>query len=299
MKTKKIKGRDIVVPKGSAFKIETKPDMIKLHTNLIAVGKRGAAKSTSVINLVRMLVQDNSIQRCFLITPSYYSNKSLFDTLGDGLSEEDIYEDASSNSVRDVMKKVEQEADDYEEAMDKLKKYKKFKKKLEEGGLLNDEELLEWFEEGSGQFTPPTHRWNFKKPGLALIVDDAQNTNMYKTNSPFLNLTTRHRHIGKMKKEGGALGLSIFNCIQNYTANGGIPRCCRNNATHLLVFKQKDEKELDKIFSECSGEVEKEKFFQAYEKATDEPFSFLLIDLHKKEHHPSMFRKKFNEFLMV
>jgi hypothetical protein len=50
--------------------------------------------------------------------------------------------------------------------------------------------------------------------------------------------------------------------------------------------------------SEMSGEVNKETFMKVYEKATDEPHSFLFVDLFPKESHPSQFRKRFDQFLI-
>ena len=40
-------------------------------------------------------------------------------------------------------------------------------------------------------------------------------------------------------------------------------------------------------------EVDEEDFSQKYEKATEDPYGFLMIDFHKKKNHPSMFRKNF------
>jgi hypothetical protein len=38
---------------------------------------------------------------------------------------------------------------------------------------------------------------------------------------------------------------------------------------------------------------------KVYEYATEEPHSFLFIDLHKKKTDPSMFRKQFSEYIIV
>ena len=50
-------------------------------------------------------------------------------------------------------------------------------------------------------------------------------------------------------------------------------------------------KELEEIAEECAGEVSKETFMKAYDYAIQEPFDLLFIDLHRKENHPSMFRR--------
>ena len=66
----------------------------------------------------------------------------------------------------------------------------------------------------------------------------------------------------------------------------------------MVIFKTKDRKELEEISMECSGEVDPAVFHQVYQRATDEPHAFLFVDLHKKDHHPSMFRKNFDTFLI-
>jgi hypothetical protein len=87
--------------------------------------------------------------------------------------------------------------------------------------------------------------------------------------------------------------------IQTYKAQaGGISKCIRNNTTSLILFKTKNENELKDIQQECSGEVPEDIFYKFYEYSTSEPHGFLFIDFHKKEHHPSSFRKNFNEFLI-
>ena len=101
-------------------------------------------------------------------------------------------------------------------------------------------------------------------------------------------------------EEGGALGVSVFIAIQNFSSSsGGCPRAVRNNATSVITFGLKDKKELVQVYESVAGEIEEEDFLQAFEFATAEPHNFLLIDLHPKPEHPSMFRKNFNEFIML
>jgi len=66
----------------------------------------------------------------------------------------------------------------------------------------------------------------------------------------------------------------------------------------MILFKTKNLKELDQIATEMAGEVSKETFFKIYEDCYKDKYDFMMIDLHKKKEHPSMFRRNFNEFLM-
>ena len=72
----------------------------------------------------------------------------------------------------------------------------------------------------------------------------------------------------------------------------------RNNLTLMLLFKTKSEKELEEIAEEVSGEVNEKTFYEVYNRAMQQPFDFLLIDLHKKNNHPSSFRRNLNEFII-
>ena len=84
---------DIIPPAKSAFMIETAPDFFKLHTLCIASGTRGQGKTTGIVNLVREAYNRKYYDRVIVITPTYHSNKQLWDILPEGsLREDDIFE---------------------------------------------------------------------------------------------------------------------------------------------------------------------------------------------------------------
>ena len=63
MKIVKIPDKDLKIPPNSAFAIETSPMMMKLHQNMIVVGKRGSGKSTIITNCLRMLKEEDKMDR--------------------------------------------------------------------------------------------------------------------------------------------------------------------------------------------------------------------------------------------
>ena len=66
-----------------------------------------------------------------------------------------------------------------------------------------------------------------------------------------------------------------------------------------MLFKTKNDKELQEVQEECSGEIDKDTFYQMYEQATDSEHNALVIDLHyKKDIRPSGFRKNLDTFLI-
>lgn len=293
MKTVKLKDCKLTVPKGSAFTIDTDPNLPKLHMNFLAIGKRGSGKGVATTSLMKMLPFD----RIFVISPTFESNKALMKDLN--IDEDDVYSDPDDETcVVDIINKIDLERDEYENYHAQMALYKKFKKLLMNPFTKIPDEMLLAFYNESGNFEPPIHKWNGRKPVLGLFVDDCQSTKIFRSRR-FQNAVTRHRHLGQFK-EGGALGCSLFINIQNYKASGqACMRAIRNNATHLAIFKSKDEKELDDISQEVGGEVDKDTFMKVYDYATAEPHSFLFIDLHKKENHPSMFRKKYDEYIII
>jgi hypothetical protein len=294
MKVVKLNDADIKVPKGQAFAYTTPPSMPKGHMVSIAVGKRGAGKSVAITNLVKMLNYD----RILCISPTFKSNSLLMKELN--IDENDVFEDADDpNVVQKIIDIVEEERDDLQAYLDQKKEYQRLLKMLDDNyGNIPDEMLLMFYNDG--HFTPPQHRYGGRNPFIGLIIDDCQSSKLF-TNKRIQNLTIKHRHIGAFDSDRPSIGVSLFFLVQNYKSkSGGIDRAIRNNATNCLLFKNKDEKEIDFIASEMAGEVSKEDFLKAYNYAMEDGnHPFLFVDLHKKEHHDSMFRSRFNKFLVI
>lgn len=296
MKTQKIKGLEIEVPNTSAFNIETPPGLPKMHFCMVASAKRGSGKTVAIVNLIKQLQDAKVLDRVFLISPTIKSNKAILDMIK--IDEADIFEEPTRESLDAVIDAVKQEAEDYDEYLRLLKIYKKYLKYINSGrGTLSDEDIFDIYDTENQTIAPPKHKYNGKKPVMLCFFDDIQGGNIFSTKSKIHNVTIKHRHLGQLK-EGGALGLSMIFATQTYKSNAyGLPRTVRAQATHILLFKTKDASELDEISSEFSGEIPKETFMQVYEYATEEPHSFLFIDLHPKPTDPSIFRKRFDTYI--
>jgi len=293
MKEANIKGLQILVPEGSAFRHETPEHLPKLHQNTIFCGKRGSGKGVAMYNMIKRFRDCGKMDRIFVISPTFNSNKKLLDEFN--IDPSDVYSDLDNDRcILDVIDKIEAEARDLEHYRSLMKQYRQFQALMKSDKHISDN-LLEQFYDGNG-FPPPKHKWNGKEPVLGLIVDDAQGSNLFKSRK-FQNFIIRHRHVGAFEN-GGALGCSTFICIQSYMAQNGCPRSIRNNITSMVLFKTKDAKELDQISREMSGEVSPERFVDVYNQAIREPHDFLFIDLHKKESQPSMFRRNFDTYLI-
>ena len=74
-----IKNFKIKPPDKGAFTIETPEDIPKMHCMMMVSGKRGGGKSVATANFVRKLKDLALVDRCLLITPTYNSNKQIWD----------------------------------------------------------------------------------------------------------------------------------------------------------------------------------------------------------------------------
>ena len=286
----------IQVPKSSAFAYETASDLPKLHQNMLIVGARGQGKTVAAVNVLRMLPFD----RIFVISPTMKSNAEIMKTLN--IDPKDVFENPDDIScIQAIKDAVQQEADDLEKYREDLRKYNKLMKTLKNTSPLfqiNDDDLDLFFRDGD--FQPPEHKWGGRKPICGLLLDDCMGSQLFTKGIRQLNqLCIFHRHIGPVKDDG-AVGLSLFWLLQSYVAqSGGISKCIRNNATSLIFFKSKSDKQIDEVAMECAGEVSKEDFLQVYDRAIQEPHDFLFVDFFKKESQPSMFRRNFQEYLIA
>ena len=81
-----------------------------------------------------------------------------------------------------------------------------------------------------------------------------------------------------------------------------MPRAVRGNATHMALYRTKNKDELNLIAKEFAGEVSPEKFIEVYDyimSDEEDRHVFMFIDLHKKDNHPSMFRKNYTDFVVM
>ena len=285
----KLKGLAVKAGKGSAFSVETPSLMPKLHTLALVVGCRGSGKTTAVVNMIE---QFRVFDFVICVSPTMASNADLMKRL----PVEHVFEDLEDACLVEKIKAiVETEAADLDRFREQMKRWNELFH-TRRNPVFDDDALLEFFD-GNG-FQKPKHRWGGRPPVIACVIDDALGSSLYSKPRKIINAAILHRHIGQLA-EGGAVGLSMFFLVQSYkTQVGGLPRTIRGNATLLLLFKTKSCKELDEIAEELSCEVERETFMRVYEKSLQEKHDFLLVDLFAKPHHPSVFRRNIDQFVV-
>ena len=282
----------------AAFAIETPPLHIKLNALVLCVGKSKSGKSFFASNLMDWLKFDRKI----IVSPTYESNYSQYKRLG--VAKEDIFSPDQIDVVQKIVDIVNAERDDLLEYRQKMAMLKELKANIKNPyDLQENYHLFSEFIGLDGQWIEPVHKWGGRKPKLVLFVDDAQSTRIFR-NPKFCNLCVLSRHLGAFEdSDEASIGLSIILSVQNYTAqSGGIPKAIRGNCTHMALWRTKNKDELNLIAKEMAGEVDVEKFHRYYEfcmKDEDDKHAFMFIDLHKKDSHPSSFRKNYTDFVVM
>eukprot|EP00965_Chrysotila_dentata_P192534 6175231-Pleurochrysis_carterae.AAC.1 len=79
MKTHRLDVLKTKLPDKQAFSIETDPNDLRLHQLCILSGKRGSGKSVIISNLIRHYKDRGYFDRVYVITPTYGSNKQIWD----------------------------------------------------------------------------------------------------------------------------------------------------------------------------------------------------------------------------
>ena len=292
MKTVALHKYQVIPPKDtSAFVIETDKDEIKLHTLMCIVARRGGGKTQIACQKLRDLKKAGHVDRIFVISPTLHSNKDLIQSLG--VDPADCFDDPSNETILEIKHRIEEEGREFREYQTKIEEYHRLMKLLKSKTPLSSLDpnfLLRALNENF--FEEPTTKYGGKHPKMFLLVDDCLGSALFSPRSAFVNFCMIHRHIG-----GSGIGVSVMILAQVYCANGGIPRPIRENCTHLLIGKSKDTKTLEKIADEVAGDIPIDDFLNAFEYATREPYSFLMIDFACKS-PAHRFRKNFEELIV-
>ena len=280
------------LPDKSAFCIETEPDFPKLHTLCIASGKRGGGKSVAISNFIKTCKDKGYYDRVWLITPTYYSNKAIWDIAE--IDEEDIYE-PTVTVLKDLIKMVEAEKAEWDSFLQMKEMYKKFQRDIKTKPInrIDPDQLLEYQDIGFFEGPP---EWKYKNevpPRLGVIVDDCLGTPLLsKPSAGLINLCIKHRHIGK------GLGISIFMLVQSYCSQGGINRAIRENCTMLLLFKLNQDAQIKKLYEEADLEMDEQSFVNMCKEVHSIDYNFLLMDFAPKDPNKK-FRSGWDQYITV
>lgn len=260
------------------------PGLFKLHTLAAFIGPRGSGKTNAAVLLAQRYKDDGSINRIFIMSPTYDSNR-IFETLHP--DSEDIYKNMQTclADLDDILGKVKLSVEEYEvykEYMHILKKWRRFEKGKGPALTIKEFNMLE-----NNQFKTPD---KIHRPSPLLIIDDMSHSDIYtpsKRNS-FINLCLRHRHLFKV-------GISIFMLVQNFKS--GIPKCLRQNIQQFFLWPTHDMSQLEGMYDEFANLCSYDDFISMFQKCTSERHNFMSIDLNARD--PFLqFRKCFDEIIV-
>jgi hypothetical protein len=112
-----------------------------------------------------------------------------------------------------------------------------------------------------------------------LLFDD------FVTESPKEN-----QEIGKFFSRGRHKNISCMYITQNFT---GVPLIVRRNCNYFFLFGDIDDSDLSFLAHKVATDLKPDKFKHIYHEATDDKYSFLMID-KETELEPLQYRKKFD-----
>ena len=249
--------------------------------------------------MVTQAQKENTFDKIYMITPTFLSNKSYFGKL---IDEDDVYQ-PTKDSIQQVIEQVENDRDEYQEFKRKKKLYLEFVTILRSKRELTDVEIFKFEELGflDEHMSKPVWKYKFERPPTSLLImDDILSSPAILQSSGLTKVATLNRHIAPLdepEQNRSACGLAVIIISQTYSMPNGVSRALRENLTHLLIFKNRQEKMMGKIREELGSAVDENKFQIAYNHATKEKFGNLLIDFNPK--CPTMcFRKNLNELII-
>lgn len=268
------------------------------------VGQRTAGKSYLTSKVLAQAQKDKTFDVIYIVTPSFNSNKAYF---GKYISPENVFE-PTKDSIEQVIARVEQDRDEWENYLALKELYKKFKSEIKKLGHRelcydNPERLLGYLDLG---FLDGAPKWKYEKEEPAkslLILDDCLGSPAIMNSSGLTRIATLNRHIAPLSEDfvakdhiRSACGLAVIILSQSYKYQQGISRILRENCSLLTLFKNKQEKQMDAIREELANVVDEDLFNQAYDYATKEKYGNLTVDFKPK--CPSKtFRKNLNEII--
>ena len=120
--------------------------------------------------------------------------------------------------------------------------------------------------------TPGSHIFQ-----ILIVIDDFADDSSFTRNSHLLHsLYTRGRH-------------SFISTITSTQVYKAISPIIRKNITHLFVFKLRNQTELNALLEEFSALFDSKTLMKMYKMATEEPHSFLYINLMSKQKNKMMY----------
>jgi len=313
MKVKKITEYSKTPSESISNQYTTKKHSFKEPGIKLVIGTRGTGKSYTAAKIMLEAKKDKLFDVTYFITPTFDSNKSHWSQFD--IEPENVFY-PSRDAIGSVLASIEQDRDEFEDYLVELEIYERFKRETKNKNTIakmENENLLEYMDYGyvgenghiNNKLTRP--EWKYKHisgkvrpPTSLLIMDDVLGSTALSQSEAFTKLCIMNRHIAPLSEpfdNRQALGCSVIILSQSYSSRQGIPKSCRENATDLIMFKNKQKDAMKKIKDELAGAIDEDQFEEAYLYATDGKHDNLTISFNP-DCPTKRFRKNLNEFII-
>lgn len=271
-----------LIPGIKKEKPECPPSLPQLPISLAAIGDTGKGKTNAVINLVKYYIDYGSINKVYIISPTYDNNEAfkILEAEDDDIYKGDQAQFNGGECINQILKQLKELAEDYDDYLEYCKAYAAY---LKGKATLNQQTLV-----SNHQFQPMEF---MEKPSPVIIMDDLSHTSIYSrsTDNRLNNLLLRHRHIYN-------IGVSLFMLVQNFKT--GVPLMFRQNLKHFMLWKTHDTGQLIAIYEQVANNMSKRAFLTAFHEATKGAnHHFFLIDLETDDPY-LRYRRNFDECIL-
>ncbi len=249
------------------------------------IGSRGSSKTTKMVELLLMYDKTESFDYVIIFSPTFNADPK-YKYLEDNLhyANIDTYHDFDTATFHDLKEQIQKRLDEYKKYENYKKVYNKFMK-YKGKSLKNfpQYDLMLLYEH---DFEEPQTKYKNGVPTTLMVFDDLNYCReLYSNSNTGKNDVKRtmilHRHIKTSM---------LFLC---QTYHNGIPKAIRNNLSLLILFKNKSPQMVKDISMELSSHISPDKFAELFQNATQEPYSFFMIDYDAPKE--LKFRKNWNE----
>lgn len=251
--------------------------LLEMHSIVAFIGRRGSGKTYAAIQLAMMMKREGAINRVYVISPTVNSNH-IFELLE--LKDEDKYHEPNESyaALDDIVSKIQQDVDDWQKEMVYAMAYSAWKAN-EKDVDVRQRELLE--REDYRKPDPES-----KRPNVLLILDDMSHSQLFSSSrvNPFVSFLLRHRHICE-------IGVTVFLALQNFK---GLSRSLRLNTCQFAIWRTADVTELKALYDEIASVCSWQDFLALFQYATEEPHSFLFVNLNAGSDPRDIFKKNFD-----
>ena len=276
-------GKDTEPTNGVSNRYKTSKFAFQQPALHYVVGSRGQGKSRLTSKILSQAQKEKTFDVIYLISPSFESNRAYFGKL---INENNVFK-PTKESIQQVIDRVDEDRDEFEEHLRLLEEYKRFNDILKSGREMTDDELSRYIVFGflDEDFEKPVFKYEeaagvLRVPTSCVVLDDVLGSRALCQSSGIDKLCSLNRHISPLSQPFGdrsACGLAVYILSQTYRCPNGIGRLVRENITHLTLFKNKQNKQVDLIKDELASTIEEDKFMSALEYSTNKKYGNLTI----------------------